>query len=166
VSLLTMFLAGTLLLWSYWRFVSLRVMSNPRGVWIGLNDGELTIERHTGPVDEALDYQVFYSTTGGNVFPGFSRGSVVRSTATAVSHGTYWSFPGWLALTPSMLLPLWWVWSVTRGVDPAVCPVCGYDLRGTPSPGCDSGGGSGTPSKTCPECGAASSLSAQETNLA
>jgi hypothetical protein len=35
------------------------------------------------------------------------------------------------------------------------CPACGYDLRGTPSGG-GTAPGSGTPSKTCPECGAAS----------
>jgi hypothetical protein len=64
-----------------------------------------------------------------------------------------------------VVLASWFAWFAYRTKDERTrralaltgcCPACGYDLRGIPSggvPGSDSGGGSRTPSKTCPECG-------------
>jgi hypothetical protein len=100
------------------------------------------------------------------------------------------SYPGWygpgtslvsyrlsyfLVLIPAAVLPLLWLsrftftrWRYGRH-GPGHCPTCGYDLRGSPAPGTpgsDPGTGSGTPSKTCSECGAASSSGRRETNPA
>jgi hypothetical protein len=72
-------------------------------------------------------------------------------------------FPHWLMLLATALPFASWL-RTRRGRSGGLCPGCGYDLRGTPSgaapgtPGSDSGGGSGSPSRTCPECGAASAF--------
>jgi hypothetical protein len=66
-------------------------------------------------------------------------------------------FPHWVLVVIFLLLPMAWVATLKRR-RALTCPACGYDLRGTPeSP---SGGGSETPSKTCPECGATSGAAA------
>jgi hypothetical protein len=49
--------------------------------------------------------------------------------------------PHWCLVIATAVLPAWYLRRRFRWRDPAICPACGYDLRG----------GEGT---ICPECGA------------
>jgi hypothetical protein len=60
-------------------------------------------------------------------------------------------FPHWVVVLPLAAVPGAWLRQRFTRSELNVCRACGYDLRGTP--GSDSGDRSGTPSKTCPECG-------------
>jgi hypothetical protein len=65
---------------------------------------------------------------------------VMASDWTAVRHRSdYWRLPLWAPLIASAVPTLVFLW-LARRPGPGLCPSCGYDLTGAPSP-------------TCPECG-------------
>jgi hypothetical protein len=147
------------------------------GVWLGYSDTRPLFESEGRPPTPSVSWET--NILGRNVLGVQSGIKLEWRTHDEVNAGAYERFRrhGFTLVLPYYIL------LALAGVLPMVAAVPnarealskrrrrrevgnGYDLRGTPSgggaapgtpaPANDSGGGSGTPTKTCPECGAAS----------
>jgi hypothetical protein len=144
---------------SHWRRDNAWYLGPESTAWCGVRYGGISMEWSSySPSPRRRPRWIFESerNTGFTV----AEGRLWRvSIGGADLRNGYVVAPIWPLVLLFATPPMLWRRVRRRGrVLKSACPACGYDLRGTPSGG-GAASGSGTPTKTCPECGAASAAS-------